>query len=234
MEVNGKSPEPEKEAEGAQKEAGSPRVVDRRRFRAGEDSAPAGPEVEEKEASSRLPTYVEELQRKLAVADEKLREHIDRLNRESAEFRSRQERELERRTAETRKRIVEGFLHLADDLSRALAAADGALRDGPPEKGAVENLIQGIRMIRDQFFQELASHGVKPFSAAGEPFNPLRHEAIRAVPVDDPALDGKVVEEVGHGYLIEDEILRPSRVCVGKFAPPPEGEGSAPQTATDA
>lgn len=249
MEVNGEGSRPEEKAADTP-EAGQPRVVDRRRFRAVDDEVPAAPEEGAEEDISRLPTFVEELRRKLAVAEEKLHEHIERVNRESAEFRIRQERELKRRTAEMRKQFVGGFLGLADDLSRALAAADSALGDLLPknkavaENEAVENLIQGIRMIQGQFFQELASHGVQPFSAVGERFDPLRHEAIRTLPVSDPAQDGQVIEEVAPGYLMGEEVLRPSRVCVGKFAPapeggppkggPPEGKNSPPQTASDA
>ncbi|MEE9274783.1 MAG: nucleotide exchange factor GrpE [bacterium] len=208
-----------------------PRVVDRRRFRAGEEEGEAAPGDGRDEADgdedggSRYPTFVQELQRKAAAAEEKvakaeekLREHIERVNRESAEFRGRQERELERRTLKTRKQVVSGFLGIADDIARASAAAGESLAGGEPGREALESLLQGVRMIQGRFFQELASLGVEPFAAKGVPFDPERHEAIRTEEVTDPALDGMVIEEAAPGYMLGDSILRPSKVCVGRLA----------------
>lgn len=217
---------PVSEEETASEEEGRARVTDRRRIHADAAEEPAGAE-EKEEVPSLVPTYVEELQRKVSAAEEKLREHIERLNKESAEFRARQERELERRTQEMRKHLVSGFLGIADDLARATAAAEEATTD-PAQR--LESLVQGVRMIQGRFFQELASQGVQPMQAKGQLFNPERHEALRMVEVDDPALDGTVVEELATGYLLGEEVLRPSRVSVGKLRPS-GGEGTSGESA---
>lgn len=208
------------EAEEAGQESG-PKVVDRRRTWMDEDRpADAAGEPAEEEPVFRKPTYVEELEKKVVTAEEKLREHICRLDRESADFRARQERELERRTQQARKEAVSAFLGIADDLVRATFAASESRSDPAKSEEAFESLVQGLQLIQGRFFQELASLGVKPFATKGEKFDPERHQAVRTIKVDDPALDGVVVEELAQGYVLGEEVLRPSTVAVGKFSRP--------------
>ncbi len=189
-----------------------PRVVDRRRVR--EDGEVSGEEAEE---APRVPAYVEQLQAKVAAAEEKFKEYVEKIDKDTADFRARQEREMERRTQEVKKQAVSGFLSIADDLARATAAVDSGTSQG--EKGsALETLVQGVRMIQGRFFQELSNLGVEPLPAMGAAFNPEEHEAVRLVEVDDKAQDGLVVEELACGYKLGDAVLRPARVSVGKYA----------------
>ena len=211
--ATGDEPVDEGRAEEEAKE--KPRVVDRRRVREdGEMSEGSGEETEE---TPRVPAYVEQLQAKVAAAEEKLRRHIEKIDKETADFRARQEREMERRTQEVKKQAVSGFLDIADDLARATAAVDGGVSKG--EAGdALETLVQGVRMIQGRFFQELSNLGVEPLPAMGVAFNPEEHEAVRMVEVSDKAQDGMVVEELACGYRLGDAVLRPARVSVGKYA----------------
>ncbi len=200
------------------KEPAGPKVVDRRRLKVDEEEQekPGGEAAEEEIV--RKPTYVEELEYKVAAAEQKLREHIERLDKESAEFRARQARELERRARQAKKEAASAFLGIADDMGRATAAAAESLEDSSRSREALESLVQGMGMIRGRFFSELASLGIQPFASQGEKFDPERHEAVRTVEVADPALDGVVVEELAPGYSLGDEVIRPSRVAVGKLA----------------
>ncbi len=192
-----------------------PRVVDRRRVR--EDGEVSEESAGEAEEAPRVPAYVEQLQAKVAAAEEKFKEYVDKIDKDTADFRARQEREMERRTQEVKKQAVSGFLSIADDLARATAAVDGGPAEG--EKGkTLDTLVQGVRMIQGRFFQELSNLGVEPLSAMGVAFNPEEHEAVRMVEVDDEAQDGLVVEELACGYKLGDAVLRPARVSVGKYA----------------
>ena len=201
------------EAEGEAKE--KPRVVDRRRVR--EDGEVSEESAGEAEDTPRVPAYVEQLQAKVAAAEEKFKEYVDKIDKDTADFRARQEREMERRTQEVKKQAVSGFLGIADDLARATAAVDSGTSQGEKD-GALETLVQGVRMIQGRFFQELSNLGVEPLSAMGVAFNPQEHEAVRMVEVSDEAQDGLVVEELACGYKLGDAVLRPARVSVGKYA----------------
>ena len=199
-----------------QKEEEKARVNDRRRFKSEEDSTE---EDEEKDGSpSLVPSYVEILEQKVLIAEEKLQEHIARVNKESKEFRMRQEKDLERRIQQVKKELYTSLLSIGDDLSRA----NQALQDGGTSKletniEGIQSLIEGFRMIQSRFFQELSSQGVKSIQSVGEVFDPVRHEAIRSDDVTDKELDGKILEELSVGYFLNDEILRPSRVAVGRY-----------------
>ncbi len=194
-----------------------PKVVDRRRIQVDGEGEPAAETDGSEDEGPRKPTYVEVLQNKVTAAEEKLREHIERLEKESANFRARQERELERRTQEARKSAVTGFLAIADDMARATAAALDSMKDPSRGRETLESLVQGVQMIQGRFFQELASLGVQPFVSKGEKFDPERHEAVRMMEVTDPAQDGVVMEELCQGYALGGEVLRPSQVAVGKL-----------------
>lgn len=214
--------EPESAAPAEEEEKEKPRVVDRRRVREGGEISEE--DAEAAESVPRVPAYVEQLQAKVAAAEEKLRRHIERIDKEAADFRARQEREMERRTQEAKRQAVSGFLDIADDLARATAAADG----GGGEGGSLETLAQGVRMIQGRFFQELANLGVEPLEAVGAAFNPEEHEAVRMVEVSDEARDGLVVEEFSCGYRLGGAILRPARVSVGKYAGEPPAQAVEP------
>ena len=213
--VKAEAAEPVDEGRAEEEAKEKPRVVDRRRVR--EDGEVSEESAGETEETPRVPAYVEQLQAKVAAAEEKLRQHIEKIDKETADFRARQEREMERRTQEVKKQAVSGFLDIADDLARATAAVDGGVSKG--EAGdALETLVQGVRMIQGRFFQELSNLGVEPLPAMGVAFNPEEHEAVRMVEVSDKARDGMVVEELACGYRLGDAVLRPARVSVGKYA----------------
>lgn len=204
------------EAGGAEEEAKEkPRVVDRRRVR--EDGEVSEESAGEAEETPRVPAYVEQLQAKVAAAEEKFKEYVEKIDKDTADFRARQEREMERRAHEVRKQAISGFLSIADDLARATAAVGTGASKGEEAK-SLETLVQGVRMIQGRFFQELSNLGVEPLPAMGVAFNPEEHEAVRMVEVSDEAQDGLVVEELACGYKLGDAVLRPARVSVGKYA----------------
>jgi molecular chaperone GrpE len=146
-----------------------------------------------------------------AEADAKAREAAqaqDRYLRTLAEFdnyrkRVAREREEWRRQAQTE--LVREVLPVVDNFDRALAAdprapGDSAFRDG-------------IELIHRDFLKALERIGVRPFSAAGERFDPARHEAVGRVERADLP-DQTVVEETLRGYLFHDRVLRPAQVIV--------------------
>ncbi len=217
MKAEAANVEPKEEVRLEEEAREKPRIVDRRRVR--EDGEVREENAEEAEETPRVPAYVEQLQAKVAAAEEKLKQHIEKIDKETADFRARQEREMVRRTQEVKKQAVSGFLGIADDLARATAAADGGVSRGEADK-TLETLVQGVRMIQGRFFQELSNLGVEPLAAMGAEFNPEEHEAVRMVEVSDKAQGGLVVEELACGYKLGDVVLRPARVSVGKYTGP--------------
>jgi molecular chaperone GrpE len=108
-------------------------------------------------------------------------------------------------------RLVKDLLPVLDNLDRALAAA-------PPE----DPLAAGVKLVRASFEQALGRHGVKGFSAMGQPFDPARHEALMQVPSAEAA-PGTVVLEHARGFTLHDRLLRPAMVGVA-VAPPEDAD----------
>lgn len=124
---------------------------------------------------------------------------------------ARLEREAQRRAESERRALLTQLLPVLDNLDRSVAAAASS-----PDQA----LLQGVRMVRDQLASVLADLGATRIACVGQPFDPTYHEAVAVTEVDDPDLDGKVVDEWEAGYRIGDRLLRPARVRVGRFRLP--------------
>ena len=85
-------------------------------------------------------------------------------------------REIERRVEESRDALLREWLEAVDSVERALRM--DARR--PPAR-------TGLRSVLDQMEAILARHGVERIGAAGEPFDPERHEAVEVRASDDVA-----------------------------------------------
>ena len=94
-----------------------------------------------------------------------------------------------------------------DNLDRALTV---------PEDGSAKDVLVGVGMVRRQFLSTLEELGVRIIPTEGASFDPALHDAVETVPVEDPELDGRILEEVTRGYRTDERVLRASRVTVGK------------------
>jgi len=182
------------------------KVVDRR-WRA-RSEADAG---ESAESAQSKPTYVEELEARLAEKDRMLQGYVEQFKTATAEFdqaRARGRREVAREVERGRRTLLVDLLDVIDNLDRALEAAESRTDAG--------SLLQGVRMVRDQFVSKLEGYGVRAIAAVGEPFDPAVHEAVSLVPVESSEQEDRVAGVVRRGYQIGDEVLRPAQVAVGR------------------
>jgi molecular chaperone GrpE len=186
------------------------KVVDRRWWARGEDAPTA------EAARSLKPSYVEELERKVADAEKQAQEYLGKYRQAAHEFedaRARMRKELAKDAERSRRDILVSLLEVVDNLDRAIDAARTAERD------AVDPLLQGVELVRQQFLATLDGFGVKRIESSGAVFDPLLHEAVTTVATSDPSADGRVVGIIAHGYRIGTDILRPARVAVAQHQP---------------
>lgn len=144
---------------------------------------------------------------------EKLREEHERLLRAAADlenFKKRAAREREEVQRFGNEAVVKDLLPVVDGLDRALAAAP-----------AGDAVADGVRLVRASLEQALAKHGVSAFSAMGERFDPVAHEALLQVPTDAQP-PGTVVLEHARGFKLHGRLVRPAMVGVA-VATPPDG-----------
>jgi molecular chaperone GrpE len=181
-------------------------VVDRRWWARGETGAG------EADAPFEKPSYVQELEARVAAKDEELRATVARYREANTEFeqaRARLRRDVAKEVERGTRAVLADLLDVVDNLDRALESGRAA------SPGSA--LVQGVELVRAQFLAKLEGHGVRPLDAAGQPFDPSRHEAATTVPVRDAAQDGIVVGVIRQGYTIRDEVLRPAVVAVAAF-----------------
>jgi molecular chaperone GrpE len=119
-------------------------------------------------------------------------------------YRKRAQREVEWRVGEAREALLADWLAAIDSVERALQMASP---DDP--------LYAGVRALLEQLEASLARHGVTRLGAAGEPFDPERHEVV-AVRDTDELPDRTVVEVARSGFALGDRVLRPAQVVVAR------------------
>lgn len=186
------------------------KVVDRRWWANQENANTAAATA----APSLKPTYVEELEQKLAEKDKQLQDAIARYRGASAEFdesRLRIRREIAKDIERGRREILADLLDVVDNLDRAL---DAARSNTAPDR--IDTLLQGVELVRRQFLAKLEGFGVKRIESEGQKFDPALHDAVSAVPAATPDQDGTIVGVVRHGYRIGDDVLRPAAVAVAQ------------------
>jgi molecular chaperone GrpE len=180
-------------------------VVDRRWWARGDAAGVAAGPFEK-------PTYVQELEARMAAKDEELRATLTRYREANAEFeqaRARLRRDVAKEVERGAKAVLADLLEVVDNLDRAIESARTA--------GSDPALLQGVELVRAQFLAKLDGHGVRPIDAAGQRFDPSLHEAATTVTVADPEQDGVVVGVIRQGYAIRDGVLRPAVVAVAAF-----------------
>jgi len=99
-------------------------------------------------------------------------------------------------------------------LSRVLEITDDL------EKSAAHLKDQGLNLILSKLHKILNDQGVSEIDAPDNGFNPLSMEAVEVV----PGPDQKIVEIVSKGYRINNLVLRPMKVKVGRGNPATAGK----------
>jgi molecular chaperone GrpE len=108
-------------------------------------------------------------------------------------------------------------LEIIDNLDRAIEAAKTDKQDNRSSA-----FLEGILLVRNQCLSTFSRYGVTPVLALGLSFDPNIHDALSMVPVTDPSKDNIVITVVKPGYFVNDDLLRPASVIVGKI--PTQGE----------
>jgi molecular chaperone GrpE len=138
----------------------------------------------------------------------------DKLLRMAADHQNFQRRasgnEREARTSATQG-VVQSLIPLLDTFEMAL------MQD--PEKVSSQMVMDGVKMIRDEFMRMLSGYGVSPINpSVGDEFNPAEHAAMMQQPADgiEP---GHISLVMGIGFKLGERVVRPAKVGV---VPQPE------------
>jgi molecular chaperone GrpE len=101
--------------------------------------------------------------------------------------------------------FASALLPVKDSLEAALAA----------QNNTVESIRSGVELTLKQLAQAFEKFSLAEISpAAGEKFDPHRHQAMSMVEADQAP--NTVVTVFQKGYALHDRVVRPALVCVAK------------------
>ena len=101
-------------------------------------------------------------------------------------------------------KIILDFLTVYENFIRAKDAYE-------KEGGNVDNLNSIIKNMESI----LGNYNVKPIETEGKKFDPKLHEVVQEIEDNDHE-EGIIVKEIAKGYIIRDEVMKYSKVCVSK------------------
>jgi molecular chaperone GrpE len=105
-------------------------------------------------------------------------------------------------------KVASGLLEVMDNFDRALSFAKP---DGD------QNLLNGLKMVAQQFRATLEKEGVAVIPTENQSFNPELHESVGQLPSEKPA--GVIAQELQKGYTLHGRLLRPARVMISSGQP---------------
>ena len=104
--------------------------------------------------------------------------------------------------------VLMNILPVIDDFERALVAFNEMEDDNP--------LKQGIDLIYNKFQDFLKQNGIKEIEAIEKDFDTDLHEAVTKIPAPSEEMKGKVVDVIQKGYLLNEKVIRFSKVVIGE------------------
>lgn len=152
----------------------------------------------------------------------------DRLSRLQADWENYRRR-TERDRVTERERACEGLvkdlLPAIDDLERAIAHAQASAEGND----VAQQLADGVSAVHEKVVSVLEKQGVEVIDPAGQPFDPMDHQAVGRVENPDE-YDETVADVYQKGYRMGGKVVRPAMVTVtygGAKRPAEPAEGDA-------
>ncbi|MEL6196531.1 MAG: nucleotide exchange factor GrpE [Pseudomonadota bacterium] len=203
-----------------------PRVEPTEAASEGEPHAPAGEETAASPDGADSPEFDELMAEIAAAAEEEgaatseiaqleeerdaLKDKLMRALAEAENVRRRAERD--RKDAETYggTKLARDLLSVYDNIERALANADDALREDHAA------FLEGVELTGRELLNAFAKHQIeKTTPEKGDRFDPNLHQAMFEAPVPG-AEPGTIIEVMQPGFTIAGRLLRPALVGVAR------------------
>lgn len=176
-----------------------------------EDEMLAEEELADREAAEveELPdTEIIEDERPETAVDEEeesLRDQFVRLQADFANFRNRTQRERIELYQRANEDLFLELLPVLDHYEMGLKTAE--------DHHADKAVVDGFRLVFDQFQNVLGKFNVEPIDAVGEAFDPHKHEALTHMPSEEFPAE-VCSNQIRRGYMFGDRLLRAAQVVV--------------------
>ena len=147
----------------------------------------------------------------LAEAQQMVSEERDKYLRLSAEFDNYRKRTLKEKVELIKngaEKTLTAILPVLDDFERALKNMEAS-----EETKAMK---EGVELIFCKFQKILGQEGLQKIETEGKEFDTDFHEAIALIPAPSEELKGKILDCVQTGYMLNDKVIRHSKVAVAQ------------------
>lgn len=145
----------------------------------------------------------------LQADNNKLKEDYLRAYADLENTKKRCAQEIEKNSKYAISSFAKELLSVADNLHRALNAAEG---DNAEQ---MEQFRKGVELTESELMKVLAKFGVTKMDIMGKVFDPSFHQVVQEVE-DKSKPAGTIVAELQTGYMINDRLLREAMVVVTK------------------
>jgi len=153
----------------------------------------------------------------IAARVAELEDQLLRAKAEQQNIRKRAANELSEALRFANASVFKSLLGTIDDFDRTLEQSNAA---------DAKTLLDGVRLIYDNFMKALSDCRVEVIDARDQPFDPHQHEAVQQVPAAGNQRPGTVVAVLQKGFKLEDRVLRPAKVVIAGH----DTEHGAPRT----
>ena len=150
------------------------------------------------------------LKKKLEECERAKEEYLAGWQRSRADFLNYKKEEIERierASGLIKEEMILKILDILDNLSLA--------KKHISQEAEHSSIKEGIEQIEGQFQKFLREEGVEEVEAEGKEFNPNFHDAAEEVEKEGEP-QGKIIEVIQKGYLLNGRLLRPAKVKVVK------------------
>jgi molecular chaperone GrpE len=168
-------------------------------------------ETDEEKEDDSVSQLIDEMTQKLSASEATSRDLQDKYLRLSAEFDNYRKRTLKEKmdlTKQANSDLLKDILSVVDDFERGMQLIE--------KSEDIAALKEGIIHIYNKFTEFIRQNGVKEIEAKDKDFDIDFHEALTKIPAPTEEQKGKVVDVVEKGYMLNDKVLRYSKVVVGE------------------
>lgn len=169
--------------------------------------------VENDEAVEQELSEVEVLQQQIEALQDEMAQTKDQALRTVADaqnIKRRAEQDIEKARKFALEKFAGELLAVADNMERAVQAAD-------QNNELVKPLVEGVELTQKTLLGVFEKFQITQLDPVGEPFNPEFHQAMSMVENPD-AEPNSVIAVMQKGYTLNERLLRPAMVVVSKAA----------------
>jgi molecular chaperone GrpE len=128
-----------------------------------------------------------------------------RLMAEFDNFKKRVSRDYERLVESANEKIMIEMVDIRENFDRALISGE--------KTSDYQSFFDGMKLIFTKFDGVLHKHGLEPFGAVGDIFDPIIHDALMKTPSENIPED-HLADVFEKGYRLKDRVIKHAKVIV--------------------